>query len=145
MRTADYLRCMQPCFERPEPPNLLMSLQALHLPQSACWQTYAHHQQTHSFTCDGGNDNTIWYICIEYSKKYLNSKTIIGKCHQNILKIYKITNVKLKNYSIHGAVASRWSYIAQIYINYATFIGCWIGLSQQWPMKICVLSHVGPS
>jgi len=35
-----YLRSKQACLERPDPPNLVISIQALHLPQSGAWQTW---------------------------------------------------------------------------------------------------------
>lgn len=33
------LLCLQACLLRPLPPNLIISLQAVHLPQSGDWQT----------------------------------------------------------------------------------------------------------
>jgi len=37
--TKPHLRSKQACLERPDPPNLIISMHARHLPQSGCWQT----------------------------------------------------------------------------------------------------------
>lgn len=48
-----YLRWMQACLERPVPPNLIMSLQAVHFPQSGCWQTWVEQRWGHHMRRDG--------------------------------------------------------------------------------------------
>lgn len=41
-----YLLCLQACLLLPLPPNLIMSLQAAHLPQSGDWQTWKQRKST---------------------------------------------------------------------------------------------------
>ena len=41
-RNMRYLRSKQACLERPDPPNLIISIHARHLPQSDCWHTCTH-------------------------------------------------------------------------------------------------------
>ena len=57
----DYLLFTQACLALPEPPNLTMSLQAVHCPQSGCWHVYinTHIHKFNIFISLGfGNENT---------------------------------------------------------------------------------------
>lgn len=98
--------CTQACFDRPVPPNLIISLQALHFPQSVCWHT-SHTPQRRRLGAELDDLPSIWFL-------------------KNISKILRTNGVVV---AYHNTSTMQKSVI-QIYLS---MLGCLHFVLLSWP------------